>query len=255
MSDQENPPADRRTAAPLRPMPEDWRRALAVVAHPDDLEYGCSAAVAGWTDAGREVVYVLATRGEAGIDGLAPAVCGPLREREQRASAAVVGVGEVAFLDHQDGVVEYGTGLRRDIAAAIRRHRPELVITLNHRDTWGGVAWNTPDHVAVGRATLDAAADAGNRWIFPELAEQGLEPWDGVRWVAVAGSSRPTHAVDARPGLERAVRSLLEHRTYIEALTDEEPEAYCRSFLTDGARSAAERFGGVPAVTFELFPR
>ncbi|OEJ93314.1 PIG-L deacetylase family protein [Streptomyces thermolilacinus] len=255
MSDLENEPTDRQPPAHLRPMPEDWRRALAVVAHPDDLEYGCSAAVAGWTDAGREVVYVLATRGEAGIDTLAPAVCGPLREREQRASAAVVGVGEVEFLDHKDGVIEYGTALRRDIAAAIRRHRPELVITLNHRDTWGGVAWNTPDHVAVGRATLDAASDAGNRWIFPELTEQGLEPWDGVRWVAVAGSSRPTHAVDARPGLERAVRSLLEHRAYIEALTDEEPEAYCRTFLTGGAEAAAERFGGVPAVTFELFPR
>ncbi|NKY16326.1 PIG-L deacetylase family protein [Streptomyces somaliensis] len=254
MRDQESLPAD-GPATPLRPMPEDWGKALAVVAHPDDLEYGCSAAVASWTDAGREVVYVLATRGEAGIDGLAPADCAPLREREQRASAAVVGVGEVEFLDHRDGVVEYGLGLRRDVAAAIRRHRPELVVTLNHRDTWGGGFWNTPDHVAVGRAVLDAAADAGNRWIFPELAGQGLDPWNGVRWVAAAGSPRPTHAVDARPGLERAVRSLLEHRTYIEALTDEEPEAYCRNLLTGGARSAAERFGGVPAVTFELFPR
>ncbi|MCP9956328.1 PIG-L deacetylase family protein [Streptomyces sudanensis] len=255
MRDQEGPPPGRRADAPLRPMPEDWGRALAVVAHPDDLEYGCSAAVAHWTDTGREVVYVLATRGEAGIDGLAPADCAPLREREQRAGAAAVGVGTVEFLDHRDGVVEYGVGLRRDVAAAIRRHRPDLVVTLNHRDTWGGGFWNTPDHVAVGRAVLDAAADAGNRWIFPELAEQGLEPWDGVRWVAVAGSPRPTHAVDARPGLERAVRSLLEHRTYVEALTDEEPEAYCRNLLTGAARSAAERFGGVPAVPFELFPR
>ncbi|MBE1602056.1 LmbE family N-acetylglucosaminyl deacetylase [Streptomyces stelliscabiei] len=184
----------------LTPMPDDWRRALAVVAHPDDLEYGCSAAIAAWTDEGREVAYVLATRGEAGIDTLEPARCGPLREREQRASAAVVGVTEVEFLDHEDGVVQYGPALRRDIAAAIRRHRPELVITLNHRDTWGGVAWNTPDHVAVGRATLDAAGDAGNRWIFPELVAQGLQPWDGVRWVAVAGSATPTHAVDAGPG-------------------------------------------------------
>ncbi|MFJ8588862.1 PIG-L deacetylase family protein [Streptomyces sp. NPDC093595] len=239
----------------LRPMPEDWQRALAVVAHPDDLEYGCSAAVAAWTDAGREVTYLLATRGEAGIDGIDPATCGPLREREQRAGAAVVGVPVVEFLDHRDGVVEYGLALRRDIAAAIRRHRPELVITLNHRDTWGGVAWNTPDHVAVGRATLDAAADAGNRWIFPELSEQGLEPWNGVRWVAVAGSSAPTHAVDATPGLERAVRSLLEHRAYIEGLTDQDPEGYCRSFLTGNAQAAAARFGGRPAVTFELFSR
>lgn len=236
-------------------MPDDWRRALAVVAHPDDLEYGCAAAVAGWTDGGREVAYLLATRGEAGIDSLEPSACGPLREREQRASAAVVGVSTVEFLDHRDGVVEYGVPLRRDIAAAIRRHRPELVITLNHRDTWGGVAWNTPDHVAVGRATLDAAADAGNRWIFPELTERGLEPWNGVRWVAVAGSAQPTHAVDATAGLERAVRSLLRHRTYIEALTDEDPETYARSFLTAQTEAAGERFGGTPAVAFELFGR
>ncbi|MGW5665583.1 PIG-L deacetylase family protein [Streptomyces sp. NPDC003758] len=239
----------------LKAMPDDWRRALAVVAHPDDLEYGCAAAVAGWTDGGREVAYLLATRGEAGIDSLEPSACGPLREREQRASAAVVGVSTVEFLDHRDGVVEYGVPLRRDIAAAIRRHRPELVITLNHRDTWGGVAWNTPDHVAVGRATLDAAADAGNRWIFPELTERGLEPWNGVRWVAVAGSAQPTHAVDATAGLERAVRSLLRHRTYIEALTDEDPETYARSFLTAQTEAAGERFGGTPAVAFELFGR
>ncbi|MGV9344717.1 PIG-L deacetylase family protein [Streptomyces spiralis] len=239
----------------LEPMPDDWHRALAVVAHPDDLEYGCAAAIAQWTDGGREVAYVLATRGEAGIDTLAPDTCGALREREQRASAAVVGVTTVEFLGHRDGVIEYGTALRRDIAAAIRRHRPELVITLNHRDTWGGVAWNTPDHVAVGRATLDAAADAGNRWIFPELAEQGLEPWNGVRWVAVAGSATPTHAVAAGPGLDQAVRSLLEHRSYIEALTDEDPEQYARGFLTTSTEAAGERFGGKPAVAFELFGR
>lgn len=241
--------------AQLQPMPTDWQRALAVVAHPDDLEYGCSAAIAAWTDEGREVAYVLVSRGEAGIDTVEPAMCGPLREREQRASAAVVGVSQVEFLDHKDGVIEYGTALRRDIAAAIRRYRPELVITLNHRETWGGVARNTPDHVAVGRATLDAAGDAGNRWIFPELAEQGLEPWNGVRWVAVAASSSPTHAVDASAGLERAVRSLLEHRTYIEVLTDEDPETYVRGFLTANTERMAERFGGRPAVAFEVFGR
>jgi LmbE family N-acetylglucosaminyl deacetylase len=239
----------------LLPLPDDWRRALAVVAHPDDLEYGCAGGSAGRTAARREVAYVLATRGEAGIDTLEPARCGPLREREQRAGAAVVGVPVVEFLDHRDGVIEYGTALRRDIAAAIRRHRPELVITLNHRDTWGGTVWNTPDHVAVGRATLDAAGDAGNRWIFPDLVEQGLEPWDGVRWVAVAGSPHPTHAVDATPGLDRAVASLLEHRTYLETLTDQDPETYARDFLTGHARAAGERFGGTPAVAFEVFPR
>ncbi|MFE0642640.1 PIG-L deacetylase family protein [Streptomyces sp. NPDC058877] len=245
-------------ATDLLEMPDDWVRALAVVAHPDDLEYGCAAAVAAWTDQGKDVVYVLATRGEAGIDSLAPDVCGPLREQEQRDSAAVVGVDTVEFLDHRDGVVEYGPGLRRDITAAIRRHRPELLVTLNHRDTWGdgpGATWNTPDHLAVGRAVLDAAADAGNRWIFPELEDQGLEPWDGVRWVAVAASSTPTHAIDATPGMDRAIRSLLCHRAYIEALTDEPPEDYVRAFLASTASRVSTRFGGRPAVAFELFAR
>ncbi|MEV5572070.1 PIG-L deacetylase family protein [Spirillospora sp. NPDC052269] len=240
---------------PLQPMPTDWRSALAVVAHPDDLEYGCSAAVASWVQDGREIAYVLATRGEAGIDSMAPAEAAPLREREQRASAAAVGVTSVEFFDHQDGVIEYGVALRRDIAAAIRRHRPELVITLNHHTTWGPGTWNTPDHVAVGRAVLDAAADAGNRWIFPELSERGLRPWPGVRWVAVANSPNPTHAVPAGPGFEQAVQSLLEHRTYIEALTDEDPEAYVRRFLGDDTAAQSPRFNGEPAVAFELFNR
>ncbi|NBE98223.1 PIG-L family deacetylase [Nonomuraea sp. KC401] len=236
----------------LEPMPEDWQRALAIVAHPDDLEYGCASAVAAWTDAGREVSYVLATKGEAGIDTLEPVKSAAVREREQRASAAVAGVTSVEFLGHADGVIEYGTALRRDLAAAIRRHRPELVITLNPDDTWNGTYWNTPDHRAVGRAVLDAAGDAGNRWIFPDTE---AEPWDGVRWVAIAGSDSPTHAVDVTTSLERGVRSLVEHRAYIEALTTEDPEAYARNLIEGFARETAERFGGRPAVAFRLFPR
>ncbi|MEV1171657.1 PIG-L deacetylase family protein [Nonomuraea sp. NPDC049784] len=236
----------------LEPMPADWQRALAIVAHPDDLEYGCAAAVAAWTDEGREVAYVIVTRGEAGIDTLAPAEAGPLREREERASAAVVGVTSVEFLGHPDGVIEYGIALRKDLTAAIRRHRPELLITLNPDDTWGGTYWNTPDHRAVGRAVLDAAGDAGNRWIFPDT---DAEPWNGVRWIAVAGSDSPTHAVDVTDGLERGVRSLTEHRAYIEALTDEDPESYARNLIEGFAHQEAERFGGRPAITFRLFSR
>jgi LmbE family N-acetylglucosaminyl deacetylase len=235
--------------AELAEMPGDWQRALAIVAHPDDLEYGCASAVASWTDDGREVSYLLATRGEAGIDGVAPAEAGPLREREQRASAAAVGVSNVEFLDHTDGVIEYGVRLRRDLAAAIRRHRPELLITMTYEDTWGGRYWNSADHRAVGRAVLDAAADAGNRWIFPDAGV----PWGGVRWVAVAGSENPTHALDVSTCLHRGVASLLEHRAYIEALTDEDPESYVRTIVEESARAAAPYFGGRPAVTFRLF--
>src|ERR1700712_4762991 len=102
----------------------DPGKVLCVVAHPDDLEYGPAAAVADWTDAGHEVIYLLVTRGEAGIDGIEPSISGPLREAEERAGGLHVGVTQVEFLDHRDGVIEYGLPLRRDIAAKIREHKP-----------------------------------------------------------------------------------------------------------------------------------
>lgn len=237
----------------LIPMPTDWQRGLAIVAHPDDLEYGAAGAIAAWTSEGREIAYLLVTRGEAGIDGIAPERAGPLREAEQRAGAAEVGVRTVEFLDHRDGVIEYGVPLRRDLARAIRRHRPELIVTLNHHDSWGPGSWNTADHRAVGRGVLDAAADAGNRWIFPELREP--EPWGGVRWVAVAGSPHATHAVDVSAHLDRAIASLAAHRAYLAALGDEPPEQRARAFLEQLTSGAGERFGGRPAVSFELISR
>ncbi|WP_181765357.1 PIG-L deacetylase family protein [Streptomyces albidus (ex Kaewkla and Franco 2022)] len=241
----------------LEAMPEDWQRALAVVAHPDDMEYGAAAAVAEWVAAGKEVSYLLVTRGEAGIDTLEPAECARVRDTEQRASARTVGVTSLEFLDHRDGMIEEGVPLRRDIAAVVRRTRPELVITLNHRETWGGRAWNTPDHRAVGRAVLDAVGDAGNRWIFSEQLESGgLQPWGGVRWVAVAGSTEPTHAVPVgEESVRLAVASLAEHRAYITALSDEPVESYARSVVEWGVRMGAERYGGRDCVAFELYPR
>ena len=204
-------------------MPDDWQRALVVAAHPDDIEYGVAAAVAVWTSSGKEVHYLLATRGEAGIAGMSPAEAGPLREQEERRSAAAVGVQEVEVLDHRDGVLEYGTALRRDLAGAIRRHRPELVVTMFGGDTWtppgtSPAALNSADHRALTRSVLDAVADAGNEWIFPDLAE---EPWRGVQYIAVqsVGGEAP-HLVDVAAGVEAAVASLSEHRRYLEVLSD-----------------------------------
>ncbi|PXY27185.1 PIG-L deacetylase family protein [Prauserella muralis] len=240
--------------ARLAEMPDGWTRALAVVAHPDDLEYGGSGAIARWTDEGREVAYVLATRGEAGIDGMTPEEAGPLREREQVASAAVVGVHTVEFLDHADGMIEYGLPLRRDIAAAIRRHRPELVVMTNHHDTWPGGQWlNMADHRHVGQATLDAVRDAANRWVFRDLLDEGLEPWQGVRWVAVVASPEATHAVDITTTIDRAVDSLREHRAYLAGL-GENAMADPDTFLREAAAETGKRFGGGLACAFELIP-
>ncbi|MGQ0841831.1 PIG-L deacetylase family protein [Actinokineospora sp.] len=233
----------------LEPMPQDWRRALAIVAHPDDLEYGAASAIAKWTDEGRTVAYLLATRGEAGIDSMSPAEAGPLRTAEQIASAAVVGVDVVEFLDHVDGVIEYGLPLRRDLALAIRRHRPELVVTINHHDTFPGGFLNMADHRNVGAAVLDAVRDAGNRWVFPE---PDLEPWGGVRWVAVSGSPAATHAVDISSTVDRGVASLRAHAAYLAALSG--PMADADAFLRGMADTTGERFGGRPASAFELIP-
>ncbi len=115
----------------LKAFPDDWQNAVAVVAHPDDLEYGVASAVARWTKDGKSVPYILVTSGEAGIDGIDPATCGPLREEEERRGAAQVGVDHVEFLGLPDGQVVEGIELRRRIAGAIRRLKPDIVVTAN----------------------------------------------------------------------------------------------------------------------------
>ena len=228
---------------PPLPMPDDWQRALVVAAHPDDIEYGLAAAVATWTAAGKEVHYLLATRGEAGMAGLAPAEAGPVREEEERRSAAVVGVSEVEFLDHRDGVLVAGPELRRDLAAAIRRHRPEMVVTGYFGATWTppGVSpayVNSADHRALGQSVLDAVADAGNEWIFPDLPE---EPWRGVTYIAVSELLDPPHEVDVADQVEKAVASLCEHRRYLELLSDQPVEEQARQIVDMGTMTEDER--------------
>lgn len=232
------------------PFPEDWARALAVVAHPDDLEYGAASAVARWTAAGKVVTYALVTSGEAGIDGLHPDEAGPLRQAEERAGGREVGVDVVEFLGHADGVIQYGLDLRRDIARAIRRHRPDLVITGNPHPTWPGGGTNMADHRVVGQAVLDAARDAANRWVFMDLLEEGLEPWTGARRIAMNFSPHSTHAVDVTGSIGRGVASLRAHGAYLAGLGD--PDFDPEAFLRGSAEHAGERFGGRLAVPFEL---
>jgi LmbE family N-acetylglucosaminyl deacetylase len=236
---------------PLLPFPDDWTRALCVVAHPDDLEYGAAAAVARWTGEGRELTYLLVTRGEAGIDGLDPATTAPLREAEERASAAVVGVGDVEFLDgHADGLVEHGLALRHDLALTFRRLRPELIVSINFRESWGGRSWNMADHRNVGLAILDAARDAGNRWVFSGDDPSTPEPWGGIRYVAFGGAPECTHFVDVTATIDSGVASLREHRAYIEGLgTAFDPD----TFLRANSRAAGTAAGCEYAVAFELF--
>ncbi|MCK6211266.1 PIG-L family deacetylase [Georgenia sp. EYE_87] len=201
----------------------DLARVLAVVAHPDDMEYGGAAAVARWTARGVDVGYAIATSGEAGIDSVPPERARPLREGEQREACARVGVTDLRFLGFPDGTVEYSLDLRRAIAREIRRFRPDAVVTGGFRETWPGGVLNQADHVAVGRAVVDAARDAGNRWVFPELAEGGLQPWGGVRTVLAFGSPLAEHAVDVTDGFAAGVASLEAHAEYLAGLGPSAP--------------------------------
>ncbi|HEY2549765.1 MAG TPA: PIG-L deacetylase family protein [Streptosporangiaceae bacterium] len=231
----------------MQPVPEDWDRAVAIAAHPDDLEYGIAAAVARWTRQGREVTYLLATRGEAGIAGLPPAQAGPLREREERAGAALVGVRDVDFLDHADGVVENGLPLRRDLAAALRRLRPQAVFTLSFDLTWGSDGpVNHSDHRAVGLAVLDACRDAANEWVFPGAGQA----WQGIRAIYVA-SGGGSHFADVTETLDMGIASLRAHQVYLDALGgDFDPAEFLRT-STAGTGAAA---GCQHAVAFRRYP-
>ena len=232
----------------MKPLPEDWDRAVAVVAHPDDLEYGVASAVARWAGQGKTVSYLLATRGEAGIAGMPPDQVAPLRVEEEKRSAAVVGVSEVDFLDHRDGVVEYGLPLRRDLAAAFRRLRPEVIITMSFDLTWGEEGpVNHADHRAVGLAVLDACRDAANGWVFSEDGPA----WTGIRDAYVASSGTPTHFADVTATIDAGVASLREHRAYIEGLGREfDPD----EFLKNMAGFVGLAAGCEYAVGFRRYP-
>src|ERR1700710_366810 len=204
--------------SPLEPLDDDWERALCIVAHPDDMEFGTAAAVGRWTGQAKSVGYAMGTSAAADSGGMEPEESRRVREAEQVASAAIVGVDVVDFLGLPDGVLEYGVELGRVLSAEIRKHRPDIVVTGNFRDTFGGRNLNQADHIAVGKAVLDAVRDAGNRWVFHEQVEAGLEPWGGVKAVWAAGSPDSTHAVDTTDTFDAGVESLKAHQAYIDGL-------------------------------------
>lgn len=242
---------DEQTALPrVEPLPDaDLRRVLCVVAHPDDVEYGTSAAVATWTARGIGVSYLLLTHGEAGMDSVPPEEAGPLRALDQRRAAEEVGVTDLEMLHHPDGVLVYSLELRRDVARAVRRTRPDAVV-LSSWEIEFVAGLNQADHRVAGLVALDGIRDAGNRWVFPELLEDGLEPWS-VRWVLASGDPRPTHGVAVSPeALEAGVRSLEAHSGYLASIPGHPP---ARALVEGIARGAGPVLGTEAAVLFRAW--
>ena len=227
-----------RAALPRLP-DDDWSRVLCVVAHPDDMEYGASAAVATWTRRGIGVTYLLLTSGEAGMQR-PPEEVGPLRAAEQRRACDCVGVADLVILDHPDGMWMPTLELRRDIARVVRRVRPDAVVTANFDvEAYGGL--NQADHRAAGLATVDAVRDADNTWVFRELAdEEGLPKWH-TRWLLIAGHPEATHAVGVdEDAVAASVASLECHRAYLADLPGHpKPAEFIPAILAQGGAAAA----------------
>ena len=232
--------------------PDDGvRRVLVVTAHPDDVDFGSAGTVAAFTAAGVHVTYCVITNGEAGGSdrAIARADMAALRQDEQRAAAAVVGVSDVRFLGHLDGMVQATPELRRDISRVIREVRPERVLTQSPDRNWDFIYASHPDHLAAGEAAVCAVyPDSRNPFAHPELLEaEGLEPWTVPELWLMGPGKQPGIAVDTTTTVERKVAALLCHKSQIP-----DPDGVTTRIM-DGARAQAEAAGLADGSSAELF--
>ena len=193
---------------------KDFTRILCISAHPDDNEFTIAGSVARWAREGRDVVFCLVTTGGSGTNEHTPDNTGliPIRERESRDAAKILGVKDVVFLGYQDGVVEPSIGLRRDLTRVIRRVRPDVVVCGDPTVRWYGSEYlNHPDHRAVASAALDAVFPSSEtRVIFQELLAEGLEPHK-VKEVFISGVEPPDTYIDITDTIALKCQALRAH--------------------------------------------
>ena len=191
--------------------------ALAVVAHPDDVEFNMGGTLALWIAQGWRVVYAIVTAGDKGSADptVTPAQLAATREREQREAAAFLGAAGVEFLGYEDGGLEPSLAVRRDIARQIRRHRPDRLLVTDPAELFSARYIQHPDHIAAAQAALAATFAARDRLTMPELLAEGLEP-HGVAEVWVETGRDPDIFVDITPVMERKKQALRQHASQIE---------------------------------------
>lgn len=217
-------------------------RVLVVVAHPDDIDFGVAGTVCELTKAGSYVSYCLVTSGEAGEDDMTVTAdeLRDMREAEQTAAAAEVGVDTLHFLRHPDGMVEANLALRCDISRIIRIEKPDVVITQSPERNYDSVYGSHPDHIETAEATLRAVyPDARNPRAFTEeLLDEGFEPHT-VNHVWL-GQVDPTMFVDVTDSFDAKLRALRSHQSQV-AKRDAEFD------LAKVMREWGERLAGVAA--------
>ncbi|CCH78599.1 LmbE family protein [Nostocoides japonicum T1-X7] len=232
---------------PVQPRPDhDVERALVVAAHPDDADFGAAGTIAGWAAAGIEVTILCCTHGEQGARPEADITQIPaLREREQRAASATLGVTDVRFLDgHRDGWLVPSFDLQRDIVRVIRDVRPQRVLCQSPERWYERLQASHPDHLAAGEATVRACYPAAeNPFAWPEL---GLDFWHvGELWLMAHPT--PNHAVDTTEHFDRKVEALRRHASQTGHREDLE------TFLRRAGEGVARRFGLAERHTAEQF--
>ncbi len=195
-------------------------RALVIVSHPDDAEFGAAATIAQLTTAGARVDYVVTTDGSKGTEDpdVTPDQLAATRMAEQRAAADILGVREIVHLGYPDGYLMPTLDLRRDITREIRRYRPDLVITQNPQRRLDHNPYvGHPDHLATGEATLASIYPAARAHLnFPELwREEHLAPWK-VRQVLLTGVEEPNLWIDVSGTFELGLRSILAHVSQVD---------------------------------------
>lgn len=212
-------------STPTPPVAEDLtdppQRVLVVVAHPDDIDFGIAGTAATLTAAGTHVAYRIATSGEAGgPDDMDRAELKTLRETEQRAAGAEVGVTDIEFLGMPDGHLEYNVALRKEVSRAIRSVKPDVLISQSPQRRWDSVFASHPDHLAVGQATIAAAyPDSRNPHFCPELLDEGYEPHT-VPEIWVGGVAPADVFIDISASFDAKVRALSCHSSQIGFIDD-----------------------------------
>jgi LmbE family N-acetylglucosaminyl deacetylase len=202
------------TSPVVRPDSE-IERALVIAAHPDDADFGCAGTVAGWVSAGIAVAYCIITSGDAG--GFDPTVprsdIAGIREAEQRAAAAAVGVTDVTFLGYPDGALEVTHALRSDLSRVIRQVRPQRVVCQSPERNWARIGASHPDHLRAGEASLCAVyPDSRNPFAHPELLAAGFEDWKVAEvWMTAAPQHLVNHWVDVTDAFDQKIAALRAH--------------------------------------------
>ncbi len=189
------------------------RRAMAIFAHPDDADFGCSATVALWADLGVHITYCLLTSGNKGTHDLEmpPAELERIREREQRAAGKILGVSEFVFLRHGDGELEVSMALRGEVCRVVREHKPDIVFT---QDPWRPYQIH-PDHRVAGWSAIDGVIAARDHLFFPEQLGRGGLTHHRVPRVLLFGTIEPNVWFDVSSTIDRKIAALKAHASQI----------------------------------------